>query len=213
MSHKTFSISAFLTALLILASCSQDEIPTVSVDNEQASALLKASSITRDATHNQLGTATSYINGMVLDMVYSVGNGSNPTEMLKGPGTLTFHGSIAERIQTLCGYGSSFSSITIPCYDLQYRRYSGGGVICWIYFQNNANKYLVRVGFPNSTYYPNNSGTSTGSFGSTSTITVTFDNKVFEIGGLASKGNGLTWLWAGSNAATTGVSYTILTSP
>ncbi len=213
MTRKHISYLLLISAIVLLvAGCSQNENPTTSQGGDQVQFLSKPSVVTRNAAHSQLGSATSYVSGTVTGLVYSIGTGQNP-EMLKGPGTLTFHGSIAERIQTLCGYGSSLSSITIPCYDLQYRRYSGGGVICWIYFQNGANKYLVRVGFPNSTYYPNNSGTSTGSFGSTSTITVTFDNKVFEIGGLASKGNGLTWLWAGSNAATTGVSYTILTSP
>lgn len=211
MPHLTRYAGLILISGLLFMSCSQNENPTTASSSDQTKILAKPpNQQTRTALHSQLGSAASYVSGTVSGMNFTIGNGPNGIEVLDGPAELTLHGAIAEKIRALCEYGGTGSKTISGA--LTIRNY-GTEVISWFNFQGpGVYSYMMRIGFPNSSRYPDNEGSISGSFADGSTVT--FDGKVFEISKINRKGQGLTWLWPTSSddpfSAT--VSYTIVTS-
>ena len=206
---KIFTAVFVFLSVLVLGGCSQDESPTAARDQDShTTSLLKPPNQTPTyvkATHSQLGSATSYIDGILPAMTVDFyGSNSNCSNLgtLSGNGTLTFHGLIADKIRSLCGFGGS-GDIPISCSSLIHPD-CYGTAFQYIDFQNGGDNYQVIVGLPSS-----NLGTVTGS--TPTTLTVTFDNRKFKL--LRYRGNPMsfTMLWNTSDVPNS-VSYQIVTS-
>ena len=203
--RRQLSIQKFFgyALLLLIVGCGDGDIPSVPSTTSDETILSKPPS---QQTYNAVHSGD--VSGTISGLKYSTGNGI--VKLSNGSGSLTCTGDLATKLHDLCGYPGS-GDVTISNGPLTLIHYtSGSSVISWFKFVNNSITYELRIGYPNSQYYPNNAGQLTnGSFPAPATIT--FGNQVFEIFKYTSRSGG-SWIWAGANAATTHVSYTVNSS-
>lgn len=102
MKRKTAITSLLLFAMILFASCSQNDAPTnVSSNRAVETAKKPPSGPMYTAQHSQYNNSTSYISGSITGMTEA------SCVLSGGTGWVTFYGNIGDAIRLRCGYGGS----------------------------------------------------------------------------------------------------------